>query len=82
MSVVDLSSKRWDCEDDPAKHKPAEALHAALRAIDDDVVHVLVLFASKGDSGGVNGCWYQAGSYNLHGQLGMLNLAATQLIES
>jgi hypothetical protein len=71
--MVDLSARRWDQEDNPAKHAPMDAIKAAVREIEaDGAAHVIVCIAHEGENGAVSGSWYQAGSYTLHGQIGML----------
>lgn len=72
---VDLSAVRWDRIEDPEKHEPADALRAALRAIESgerSPTHAIVLFGYDTENGGSKSGFYQAGTYRLHAQLGLL----------
>lgn len=83
--LVDLSEKRWEAVEDPAKHEPADALRAALRAIESGEkapTHVIVLFGTDTDDGGSRTSFYQSGVYRLHAQLGLLEQGKAHIRES
>lgn len=73
--TVNLDTARWRAKRSPNDHKPVEALRAALHAIESgevDPLHIVVCIAGGSEEGGVKTSYYQAGTYNHHGQLGLL----------
>lgn len=76
MSVGDIAAKRWERDEDPSKHKPREALLAALRYLDDpeqpEVEHAIVLFGRIGEDRGAVTRHYQAGSFDGFAQQGLI----------
>lgn len=83
--VTDLAARRWDAIEDPAKHEPAEALRAALRAIESGELaptHIIVLCGTDAADGGSTVQFFQSGSYRAHAQLGLIEDAKLDLWET
>lgn len=58
----DFAAKRWAAKTNPKDHKPADALKALLRDIEEgkfDPEHIVIVFSTPGDNGTVG--YYQAG---------------------
>lgn len=83
--VTDFSARRWDAVDDPAKHDVAEALRAAMRALENDEKppeHIIVAFGRNTEDGSSATRFFQAGGYQYHAQMGLLYEAAQMIRES
>jgi hypothetical protein len=82
--AYDLDAARWAREGPPSAFRPEDALRAALRAIEGGELaprHVIVSIAydAVGGRGGTH--VLQSGSYDLHGQLGLVARTAQLLGE-
>jgi hypothetical protein len=79
---IDLADVRWRRDSKPNSHEPTEALRAALRDIQSgeiDPLHLIVVIGAETDNGKTRTAYYQAGSYNHHGQLGLLDAASKMM---
>lgn len=73
--VVDLNAHRWDVVDDPAEHKPKEALRAALRFVDREDVnpsHVIIMIGYTDDDGDELETFMQGGSFSFREIVGLI----------
>ena len=75
---LNLGAARFARADATNQVDPADALEAALAAIRSGELnpqHAIVLIAEPTERGAVTTRFYQGGSYNNHGQLGLLTQA-------
>lgn len=74
--VVSFAAARFDKVGDPAKHKPADALEAALEWVKNPengpYNHVIICLGRTVEDGGSATKWFQAGDYQYHAQMGLL----------
>lgn len=74
--VVSFAAARFDKVGDPAEHKPADALEAALEWVKNPengpYNHVIICLGRTAEDGGSATKWFQAGDYQYHAQMGLL----------
>jgi hypothetical protein len=83
--ITDFSARRWEAVEDPACHDAADALRAAMRAMDHDEKkpeHIIVMFGGTASDGSSRTRFFQAGSYAHHAQLGLVEDAKHMMRES
>lgn len=72
--VSSLGAKRFEKQTHPMKVNPADALDAARAWIEagNDATHILIVIGTKlNDGGDVQTKFFQAGNYDVHGQIGL-----------
>lgn len=74
----EVTSRRWDKDPNPSKHKPRDAVAKFLEAIDEgrvDPTHVVICYAGNDSDGeDTTSGYFQAGS--LDGYFGAIGLLA------
>lgn len=82
--VESLSVHRFHQIDNPAAHNPVTALDAAREWIDGlpedgKPDHIIVLVARNMPEGAAGTRYFQAGSYNFHGMIGLCHEGANMV---
>lgn len=74
----DVAQAAWRKRKDPNDHPPRRALDVALKDLEDGKLkpkHVIVVYCYEEEDGGGTG-WYQSGTLDHYGALGLLTRAA------
>lgn len=80
--IADLSARRWNTATEPHQIKPADALRQVARQIEAGEVeadHVIICVGTERDNA-VQAQWFQAGSFALYAQLGLLERIKAAMI--
>lgn len=73
-NVTDLQTARFARVPDPAAHETVVALRAAIEwieSLDEKPTHIIISIGRSEPDGGAGTRFFQAGSYNHHGQMGL-----------
>lgn len=81
--IVQLGARRFDPNSETKDTKPRDALLAALEAIDSgeiEAAHVIVCVGHRDENGYHTDHFYQGGTFNNFGQLGLLHTIAERFL--
>ncbi len=79
---TNLAVRRFEAASYPEDLRPTDALHAALAEVaSDDLRHVIVCVSRKTDDTSSAYRYFQAGTYDAAGQVGLLRLIQDQILD-